>query len=40
MPSGQKSPALLFHETAEMFIFKGSRLGHFSMEKGSDYAAP
>ena len=40
MQSGQKSPALLFHDMAEMLIFKGRRWGHFSMKKnGSDYAA-
>ena len=33
MQSGQKSPALLFHDMAEMLIFKRRRLHHFSMKK-------
>lgn len=33
MQSGQKSAALLFHDMAEMLIFKGRRLGHFSVKK-------
>lgn len=33
MQSGQKSPALLFHDMAERLIFKGRRLGHFSVKK-------
>lgn len=33
MQSGRKSPALLFHDMAEMLIFKGRRVSWCSMNK-------